>query len=54
MLIAKYGYTNIYWKTKIENLISITEIPDWEFEDYYIPPIWSKDGLKWKEINFFK
>lgn len=54
MLIAKYGYTNIYWKTKIENLISITEIPDWGFEDYYIPPIWSKDGLKWKEINFFK
>lgn len=54
MLIAKYGYTNIYWKTKIENLISITEIPDWGFEDYYIPPIWSKGGLKWKEINFFK
>lgn len=54
MLIAKYGYTNIYWKTKIENLISITEIPDWGFEDYYIPPIWSKDGLKWEKINFFK
>lgn len=53
MLIAKYGYTNIYWKTKIENLISITEIPDWGFEDYYIPPFWSKDEPKWKEINFF-
>ncbi len=54
LLIAQYGDKNVFWKDKMEKYFEISEYPNWDYSDLYIPPIWDNDGVEFskKEYNF--
>lgn len=53
LLIAQYGMNNSYWKNKMQKFFDISEGPDWQYTDLYIPPVWGTDFVE-RKYNFRK
>lgn len=51
LMIAQFGIKNIYWKDKMEKYFRVSQFPDWEYSDLYLPPIY-KEGLEPTEVKY--
>lgn len=48
LLLSQYGSNNDYWKNKMQHFFYISQNPDWQYSDLYIPPVWGKDLIEIK------
>lgn len=48
LLFAQYGTNILHWQELIGSFFSITEAPDWDFNDSYLPPFFDEEWVEEK------